>query len=163
MRTLRLELPCLPPSLGVDGHWIGVHDGDQRALAIFKRHYSYRRRTGGQARGNPTFVGQGEKMVLLTIDCKALFTWQRSTIARNSGQHGVNCTVFRNEGPVRSSDLILEAEALAWQRWPGQRLFTYVCPAKVKSVNPGYCFKMAGWKQCGRNADGRLIILEKLP
>jgi hypothetical protein len=73
------------------------------------------------------------------------------------------CSIFRNEGPLRSSDLILEAEQLAWRRWPGQRLFTYVWPAKVKSVNPGYCFKMAGWQQCGRNKDGRLIILEKLP
>jgi hypothetical protein len=31
----------------------------------------------------------------------------------------VNCAVFRNEGPVLSSDLILEAEELAWGRWPG--------------------------------------------
>jgi hypothetical protein len=52
---------------------------------------------------------------------------------------------------------------LAWQRWPGKRLFTYVWDAKVKSANPGYCFKKAGWQHCGRNADGRLTILEKLP
>ena len=149
--------------LGIDGHWIGVHDGDLRALALLKRHYSYRRRAHGQPRGSPTFVGQGEKMVLLTVDGAALFTWQRSTCERNSGQVGVNCTVFRNEGPILSSELIKEAMQLAWQRWPEQRLFTYVWPAKIKSVKTGYCFKMACWKQCGRNADGRLIILEKLP
>jgi hypothetical protein len=27
----------------------------------------------------------------------------------------------------------------------------------------GYCFKQAGWRACGRNADGRLTILELLP
>ena len=76
-------------TLGIDGHWIGVHDGDPRALAIFKRHYSYRRRAHGQARGSPTFVGQGEKMVLITADCKALFAWQRSVIERDDHQEGI--------------------------------------------------------------------------
>ena len=142
-------------SLGVTGHWIGVHDGDPRALALFKRHYSYRRRASGQPRGSPTFVGQGQKMVLLTPEIDALFVWQVSTVIRLDGQKGVRCSVFRNEGPLRSSDLILEAEELAWRRWPGERLFTYVWPAKVKSVNPGYCFKMAGWRQCGRYRRGR--------
>ena len=149
--------------LGIDGHWIGVHDGNPQALELFKRHYSYRRRASGQPRGSPTFIGQGEKLVLLTVDAKALFTWQFSTVTRMDNQPGVRCGIFRNEGPIRSSDLILEAEELAWQRWPGQRLFTYVWGQKVKSTNPGYCFKMAGWKTCGRNKDGRLTILEKLP
>jgi hypothetical protein len=75
----------------------------------------------------------------------------------------VNCAIFRNEGQRLSSDLILAAEEMAWRRWPGERLFTYVWDAKVKSVNPGYCFKMAGWTSCGRNKDGRLTILEKWP
>ena len=119
-------------------------------------------------------------MILLTISGDALWAWHlvqdpETRLNRTSrykptqrpggywgGQAGVMCSIFRNEGPVRSSDLILEAEALAWRRWPGQRLFTYVWPAKVRSVNPGYCFKCAGWRQCGRNKDGRLIILEKL-
>ena len=149
-------------NLGVTGYWIGVHDGDPRALALFKRHYSYRRRASGQPRGSPTFVGQGQKMILLTLKIDALFVWQVSTIIRLDGQQGVRCAVFRNEGPLRSSGLILEAEELAWRRWPGERLFTYVWPAKVKSANPGYCFKCADWRQCGRNKDGRLIILEKL-
>ena len=149
--------------LGITGNWIGVHDGDPRALALFKRHYSYRRRASGQRRGSPTFIGQGQKLVLLTSDGLALFTWQFSTIPRHSGQMGVNCTVFRNEGPLLSSDLILEAEEIAWRRWPGQRLFTYVWPVKIRSVNPGYCFLKAGWQRCGRNAAGQLVILEKFP
>lgn len=145
------------------GYWNTIHDGDARALALFKRHYSYRHRAHGQLRGNMTFVGQGEKMVLLTSDCLSLFVWQRSTVERRSGQVGVCCTVFRNEGPNLSSLLIREAMELAWNRWTGERLFTYVADRKVQSPNPGYCFKVAGWRSCGRNADGRLTILETLP
>ena len=145
------------------GYWVPVHDGDQRALAIFKRHYSYRRRAQGKTRGSPTFVGQGQKMVLLTQDCLALFAWQYSTVARTDNQDGVRCSVFRNEGPILSSLLIREAVNLAWTRWPGERLYTYVYDLKVKSVNPGYCFKVAGWRYCGRNKDGRLSILEYRP
>ena len=63
--------------LGIDGYWIGIHDGDLRALDIFKRHYSYRHRANGKRRGNNTFVGQGEKMVLLTATNDALFVWRR--------------------------------------------------------------------------------------
>lgn len=73
------------------------------------------------------------------------------------------CSIFRNESEVLSSLLIEEACQLAWQRWPRQRLFTYVWDDKVKSPNPGYCFKLAGFKYCGRNKDGRLSLLERLP
>jgi hypothetical protein len=150
-------------SLGVDGHWIGIHDGDLRALDMFKRHYSYRHRANGKRRGSNTFIGQGEKMVLLTATHDALFAWQRSITKRMDNQEGVCCSIFRNEGSVLSSVLIREAMELAWARWPSQRLFTYVRPSKIQSVNPGYCFKMAGWTQCGWNKDGRLTILEALP
>ena len=34
-----------------------------------------------------------------------------------------------------------------------------VNPRKIGSVNPGYCFKKAGWSQVGMNKDGRLILL----
>ena len=148
----------------ITGHWIGVHDGDPRALALMKRHYSYRRRAHGQPRGSPTFIGQGEKMVLMTLACDALFAWQRSTIQRDSGEVGINCTVFRREVLclVLASDLVKEADDLAFQKWPGERHYTYVNSRKVLSTNPGYCFLMAGWRKCGASKGG-LLILEKLP
>ena len=148
--------------LGIEGHWIGIHDGDPRAVTLYRRHYSAPRLGRLRYHANQRkFCGPGAHMVLLTSDGLGLFVW-RLNLIRQDGQLGMECSVFRNEGPLRSSDLILEAEELAWCRWPGQRLFTYVWPAKVKSINPGYCFKCAGWRQCGRNKDGRLIILEKL-
>ena len=140
-------------------YWLPVRDGDRRALALYLRHYSARRYRDGRRRTR--FVGPGERMVLLSPRCDALFVWRRFT--SDDGQHGVNCAVFRNESNVLSSTLIREAVGWAWQKWPGERLYTYVCPAKVRSTNPGACFQRAGWRVCGRNKDGRLIILELLP
>ena len=66
--------------------------------------------------------------------------------------------MFRNEGMNLSSDLILEAEDWAAQKWPGEAMMTMVDPAKVRSTNPGYCFLMAGWYRAGYTAKGLLIL-----
>ena len=146
--------------------WLPAKDADPRAFAIMQRHYTYnphndRRRADWTNGARRQFVGPGEKMVLLTADCRALFVWRR--FIDDSGQQGVNCAVFRNEGDELSSRLILEAEQLAWQRWPGERLYTYVDPRKVASANPGYCFLKAGWRRCGYTKRHKLLILEKPP
>lgn len=150
---------------GVEGHWLPVRDGDDRARALYLRHYSAQknRRTGvlPQTENQRRFVGNGEKMILLTPTNDAVFAWLFGRY-RKDGQTGINCTLFRNEGPVLSSMLIQEADALADVRWPGERHYTFVDPAKVRSVNPGYCFKQAGWRQCGVTKRG-LIVLERLP
>jgi hypothetical protein len=139
--------------------WMAVKDGDSFARVLFHRHYSYRPYKDGRA--PRIFVGPGEKMVLLTPDDKALFVWRK--FISGDGQQGVNCAVFRNESAARSSDLIRAAQAMAWERWPGSRLYTYVNPRKIRSNNPGCCFIKAGWKRCGMTKWKRLIILECLP
>ncbi len=144
--------------------WLMSHDGDPAAFQIMARHYTFQHyRDGRRAnQSNPNrmlFVGPGQKMVLVTSDYSALFVWRK--FIDKSGQRGINCAVFRNEGAILSSELILEAEKRAWERWPGERLYTYVNGRAVKSVNPGYCFKRAGWKVCGKSATKGLIILEK--
>ena len=98
--------------------------------------------------------------MLLTAAGDALFVWRKFISA--NGQQGVNCAMFRNEGPHLSSALIREAMRLAWQRWPNERLFTYVDPRRVRSSNPGACFKFAGWKQCGVTKCKHLLIFEAL-
>lgn len=143
---------------GLEWRWFSIRDGDPVGRSMVNRHYSARHYKDG--RSVKLFVGPGEKMVLMTSDSKALFVWRK--FISDDGQQGINCAVFRNEGPELSSSLILEAEALAWQRWPGERLYTYVNPRKIKSRNPGYCFKMAGWNICGKTKRG-FVILEKLP
>lgn len=124
-----------------DGSWRRTLDGDREGLALYGRHYSARAYQDGRRRS--LFVGPGEKLVLVSFDGSALFVWRR--FVDDSGEEGVNCAVFRNEGSIRSSDLIREADAIAWSRWPGERLYTYVDAGAIRSTNPGYCFLAAGW------------------
>ena len=106
--------------LGITGHWIGVHDADPRAVALYRRHYS----ANLKKEHLHGFGGQGRKLVLLTLACDALFVWIEhpeempmplhpdkrtlKRLARTNGpkkyakQGGVMCSVFRNEGPVQS-------------------------------------------------------------
>jgi len=137
------------------GNWYQVHDGNPVALAMYERHYSCYKYADGRKR--KLFCGPGQKMVLLTINNDALFIWRK--FIDDSGQKGVNCSAFRNEGKLKSSSLIMEAVSHARRRWQKERLYTYVNPKKIKSTNPGYCFKIAGWKKCGITKGG-LIILE---
>jgi len=125
-------------------------------MSIFLRHYTARKN-----RKVYQFVGPGEKMVLLTPDARSLFVWRK--FIDDSGQQGVNCAVFRREGgETKASDLIRSATDFAWARWPGERLYTYVDPHKVKGPHPGYCFVAAGWRACGHTKGG-LRVLELLP
>lgn len=108
------------------------------------------------------FVGPGARIVLASPDADAVFIWKKFT--DRSGEDGVCCSLFRNEGPVLSSLLILEAEAWAWEKWPGERLYTTVNPRKIRSTNPGCCFLKAGWRNTGRvTKRNRLMIFEKFP
>ncbi len=148
--------------------WQEGRDADPTARAIFDRHYSRRRYRDG--RRPAKFIGPGEYMLLKTPEADALFVWRK--FISDDGQRGVNCAIFRNESGRPSSGLILEAERLAWGRWPGERLYTYVNPRKlgVRKCRgreycpwpPGGCFVRAGWTLCGRTRRG-LLIFEKLP
>lgn len=135
--------------------WWITKDGDEVCRALYDKHYS--RRVYKDGRKPKLFVGPGEKVVLRTLEGTALFVWRRFRDA--SGQQGVNCAVFRNESQHKSSLLIRQADAVADFCWPGLRHYTYVDARRVKSANPGCCFKAAGWRECGRTKGG-LIILE---
>jgi hypothetical protein len=138
--------------------WIPILDGDDEARALFERHYSRKRYADGRA--PRLFVGPGQKLVLTTPCRRALFVWRK--FISGDGQQGVNCAIFRNEkSGRRSSDLIREADAIADQRWPGERHFTYIDPRAIVSDNPGYCFLRAGWRRCGITKWNRLLILER--
>lgn len=138
-------------------NWYAIKDGNVIARDIFNRHYS--RHFYADGRKPKLFVGPGQKMVLMTTDCKALFVWRK--FISGDGQQGVNCAIFRNESGLLSSNLILEAEQLAWSMWPGERLYTYVNPKGIRSSNPGFCFLKAGWQKCGVTKVNKLVILEK--
>jgi hypothetical protein len=138
---------------------VEVKDGNDDARALFDRHYSrYRYADGRQPK---LFVGPGQKMVLLTPDKDALFVWRKFISA--DGQQGINCAIFRNESSARASLLLLSAMLLAWRRWPGERFYTYVNPRAIRSSNPGYCFKVVGWKKTGVTKRRSLDVLAYEP
>lgn len=93
---------------------------------------------------------------------RALFVWRKFISA--DGQQGVNNAIFRNDGAGLSSLLITEAMRLAWDRWPGERLYTYVNPQAIRRKrDPGRCYIRAGWRPCGETKWRRLLIFEALP
>lgn len=141
--------------------WRVGRDGDPVGLALHSRHYSARQYSDGRPRR--LFVGPGEKLVLISHDDQALFVWRR--FRSMDEQEGVNCSIFRNESPRLASDLIREADTLAFERWPDERRhYTYVRPGAIRSTNPGYCFQRAGWSPCGMTKGGhgrdQLVVLE---
>lgn len=157
-------------------HWCLSCDGDPAGYALYRRHYSAAKNNGaaknqltqdrsvrrGRSRQRQ-FVGPGQSLVLLGTDALSLFVWQRARY-RQDGQLGINCAVFRNEGNALSSLLIIEASHLAWRKWPGERLFTFVDAQKVRAKrDPGRCFRKAGWQHAGTSKGGLLILATELP
>jgi len=135
-------------------NWVGIKDGDPRAVALYRKHYSCRDPKIDYVRYG--FSGKGESMVMITLDCLALWCW------RKVENQGIYCSVFRNEGNILSSDLIREADRLAWQHWNDRRHFTHVNPREVNG--DGKCFKAAGWRKLKlRTKKRHLIILEIYP
>ena len=131
---------------------------DQECRLLADRHYS--RRTVGAKQ----FCYSGRKLVLRNAEGTVLFVWMfPDPTMRMDGQTGYNCAIFRNESSRRSSDIILEAEALAFEKWGPGRLYTYVNPGKIASVNPGYCFKCAGWNYVRQSASGQHLLVKELP
>lgn len=137
-------------------------DGDPSCRAIFDRQYS--RYVYADGRRPKLFVGPGEKMVLMQSDGLALCVWRKQEFTKD-GQTGVNCAIYRNESPRQASQMLRDAMRLAWERWGGERLFTYVDPRKVAPTMErsrpvwGWCFYKAGWRFHGLTKQG-LHILE---
>jgi len=143
-----------------DPAWWLTKDGDKSCLALYDRHYSANRYADGRVRTQ--FVGPGENIVLRTASADAVFVWRKYIDDTIPKQHGVECAVFRNEGTILSSELVRQADAIADRVWVGERHYTKVRPAAVRSANPGYCFIRAGWRRCGFTKGG-LLILERIP
>lgn len=155
---------------GGGASWLLSSSSDPRALAVVDGtgihdgagpHYS--RRTPGSR----TFTGVGQEIVLVTADGNAVWAVvrQRTPTARGTGSSrgrgGATDgrprfvwrnMLFRNLGGHRSSDLILSAHRRTIEEWvrrygkiPPETLRTEVDAARIKSTNPGYCYKVAGW------------------
>lgn len=127
----------------------------ERLLA--DRHYSR------QTPGAREFMGNGRTLVLRDQGGSIVFGW----LYPQDGMavvDGVYCSIFRNESVRRSSDVILEAERVAIERWPQlPRFFTYVKPSAIRSVNPGYCFKVVGYRKVGESTRGLHLLVKERP
>lgn len=149
-------LAATPPRMRERPYWYLTRDGDRTVLALYERHYSARECKDGRQR--KLFCGPGEKIVLRTKTGDAGFVWRR--FINNGGQDGVNAAFFRNGSGTLSPQLIRQADAVADWVWPGRRHYTYVSAAHVRSCNPGFCFRCAGWRRAGLTKAG-LIIFER--
>ncbi len=125
---------------------------DVECSALADRHYS--RKSIGEVQ----FAPPGETIILRDSQGLVVFVWRKTLWKRWDNQEGVNCTMFRNEGPRRSSEIILEAEMFAAARWGNVRVFTFVDSTKIRGSNPGCCFKKAGWKSQGLTKNGKHIF-----
>ncbi len=140
-----------------DRAWIRVTKFDHRALALADRHYSR------QSPGSWQFLPPGETLAMVTRDGRAVWG-----VCHNMDPVGAmrwRVTIFRNEGPLLSSDLVREATDATvgyWLRKYGRRPFplqTEVDPAKVRRKrDPGRCFLKAGWRRVGMRRG--LVVLQ---
>lgn len=150
--------------------WLLSSSSDPRALAVvdgtgpFAAHGPhYSRRTPGAK----TFTGVGREIVLVTDCGRAVWAcvYQRTPSVRGSGSSrgrtGETDTkaryvwrnmLFRNLGAGLSSELIQRATLRTYTEWlirygeiPTERLRTEIGLRSVKSTNPGFCYKQAGW------------------
>lgn len=140
--------------------WRRTWRADPRVAALADRHYS--RKTPGASQ----FAPPGRVLVLVTEDGDA--AWVTSWPKLEYTLHGLGdawiCTLFRNEGDVLSSELIVEAmmaTRAAWGDPPAGGTLTFVDAGKVRHKrDPGRCFLRAGFVRLPRlTKDRGLVIL----
>jgi hypothetical protein len=131
------------PGLDLAGPWQVRNAFDPAANVLADRHYNRQQRGSGQV-GPP-----GRKLVFVTHCERAVWVshWPYADLALDK-LDAWRCTIFRNEGAGLSSDLIRTAMQLTAQLWsgrPAEGWITWIDRRHVRSTNPGYCFKQAGW------------------
>ena len=143
-------------------NWTMSHRFDPRAVPLADRHYSRRKV------GSPQFVPPGRCLVLLSKDADALWvsSWPFAEYVRHAWAGALVCSLFRNEGPILSSQLIREAVAATrwyWPELPELGMITFVDAGKVRHKrDPGRCYLRAGFRRVGETKGG-LVALQMLP
>ena len=142
--------------------WQLSHRFDPRALPLANRHYNR------QTPESPQFVPPGRCLVLLTADATALWVTSWPIFAQHAWAGAWVNTLFRNERPDLhlSSELIAEAVAVtraAFGPPPTNGIITFIAPESVRSSNPGYCYRKAGWRRVGVTQKRRRLVFQQLP
>lgn len=139
--------------------WRLSHRFDRRALPLADRHYNRRKI------GSPQFVPPGRCLVLLTENADALWvtSWPFAQYVRHAWPGAFVNSLFRNESPHLSSELIMEAVAVTrwfWPAHPEHGMLTFVDARKVRRKrDPGRCYLKAGFEVAGHAKDGKLALL----
>jgi hypothetical protein len=147
--------------------WRQVKRCDPLARALADRHYPPRRKKGARE-----FMANGRTFVLLAETAvademrRAVWGAIENLEPGNGGGLRFRCSIFRNEGPWLSSDLVHAATLLTQRRW--RRMFgwdesppltTEIDPARTRRKrDPGRCFLKAGWFRIGEHRG--LVVLQ---
>lgn len=172
-----------------EGGWTLSSSSDPRALAIVDgtgRHAGHGPHYSRRTPGSRTFTGIGQEVVLLHESECAVWAvvYQRTPAKRGSGcsrgRAGITDTsaryIWRNMlfrrlpgCDVLASSLIKSATIATYAAWaakygalPSERLRTEVAIKAVRSSNPGYCYKRAGWT-VDRTVRGKLYLYAPPP
>lgn len=142
--------------------WIVSHRADPLAVRLADEHYTR------QKPGTPQFVPPGRCVVLRTADGSAVWTtsWPFPEYVRHAWPGAWVCSIFRNTGPLCSSDLIRQAVAVTrwvWPEAPRLGMVTFVDARKVRAGEPGYCFRCAGFRRLRIKTKGGLYVLQMRP
>ena len=144
-------------------NWRRAHRFDRECLPLADRHYSR------QKPGAPQFAPPGRCVVLKSGDPVSavwVSSWPLAEYTKHEWSGAWVCSMFRNEGPELSSELIQQAIAATRHEWgdpPELGMITFVKADAIRSVNPGYCFKRAGFRRVGETKVRRLLAFQLLP
>ena len=140
--------------------WQMSHRADPRARELADRHYNR------QKVGAPQFVPPGRCLVLFTETPAGssfwVTSWPFAQYVKHAWAGAWVCSAFRNESPLRSSELIRAAVAATRAHFgapPELGMVTFVNAKKVRPKrDPGWCFIKAGFSPCGRTKGGLLAF-----
>ena len=144
-----------------------VRPTEAAILEMVRNHYSHRSNVKARPRTtktSKTWWSNAKLFVLSDPQRTLVFAWQwPRTEFRADKQAGFNNTMFhRSERCTeKASDIILAAEQAVVEEWGPNRAYTYVDPEEV-SANPGYCYKIAGWKFVHIGKSGKHLLEKQL-
>lgn len=141
--------------------WRVSDRADPAALVLADRHYNR------QKVGSPQYVPPGRCKCFLTAAEDALWvtSWPYPAYVKHAWPGAWINSLFRNEGPQLSSDLIAAAVSATRAYWdpPAIGIVSFVDADKTrKKRDPGRCYRRAGWTHVGFTKAG-LYAFQQLP
>lgn len=144
--------------------WSEGDRADPRSRVVADRHYNR------QKHGAPQFVPPGRCIVLrhatgLDDDALWVTSWPFAEYVKHAWAGAWVNSLFRNESPRLSSELIVEAVALTRSVWepPPLGMVSFVDASQVRRKrDPGRCYRRAGWTHVGATQGG-LLAFQILP